>query len=990
MYTGSPEFALYLANKLGIDISLVSTKVLKKLANSKKQKEITGYTTITKGGRLLSLIEGKKKIDANTHGGKSQFVPITSSTDFIRIYLPMRPLRVPEFIVIDLDENDKRQLVELKKIIPEVNDTLITRTSTEHKGHVWFRYPQSTAATDYIVQSRDTKCSLIPGFSETDIFTSGVLFEGYLTTRTLKGAKREVPDFKYNFIQDKEVQVISQTSIARILSVLNQSKAKKRINNKGGYQAFSDSGLAATMRKYIVAHSVTKDRTKENTISESDVMYIYNTLFNPAIYVFDDAEHNPFTDNEVTSKSMSLFYSNSKTTVTRELGSLPRNPTSYNSLCMPQVTGAWEYYNNISLKVHSQDYLTFDEREAFIVKWLGQYVLPGELRPITIQGYLDVFWSEFGAGDIPYKEPITQMDISEKPDSLDSYLFGDYSMSDNYIYVPILIKHNSISKRKLCLINIETEHVKIDMDGDTVIYDVVDIEEKLFRTALHQKRREVQSDLTKNQVQSIKKEVDDWKGNIIRVATADIVKKFIFGMYDTIFYDTTIGSPVINTLIATPSLKIQKGEYTPPENVIHNIIYKQVAMSLASKEEMRTSTGSLLTLADGTPMTLALYYCMMLSYTLYNPKAPLGRFIMHGDGRTGKTRLADTIPRLLFPKDIIEVADKDNYVNAFTLDYSKIRVVVLNEIDYNSMKPNEKRKFNAMLKAVTEYGGTVKKELKFKDAGSQYVDTLTFETTNDIPSIEPEDTRVIVAKTSKSKDTELINKVHEEVGKLTQKSPETLEFAKFLRYLYDTNIDSNKPLHLSLTMNAPSTSYKKMLQIESVNNTERLHDMLLANGDLSPLEEYRDGSEYIDKRIDFLVGRTPIIYREDIDRIVIHMNDLRLMYWILSSKSEVETVDKEGAYIVGHEDFGDFNTSVTPAKLKHALKVTKLYHIDIPVEGRDTHILEYYDNITGHNEASKATVNRKTSKYVSIDVDPSLMYSIQNGAAPHIIKAEGI
>jgi hypothetical protein len=995
MSLNSIDFSLFLAEKLQIDTKFVSTQVLKKIAKSKKQKEIIGHPTITKGGRVISLYP-EKKLDAKTHGGKSQFEPITNNTDFVRIYLPTRPKRIPEFLVIDLDENDENQLADLIKIIPEASETLVTRTSKRHKMHVWFRYPQPTNNEEYIIQSRGTKCPLIPGYSNTDIFTVGILFEGYLTTRKLDNSKREKPDYRYCVVQDKDAQELSTTSIQKILSVLNQEKAKRRINSTTKYSTFSNSMLAATMRQYIKSTGVVQTYDKDNThthITEEDIMYIYNTLFNPAIYAYDTAETNPFADNtpstDTPEKLVSLYYKEDNKVVTKDINKLPKQPSRYNSICMPLVAGNWEYYNSTSLKVHSQDRLTFDERQEFIVKWLEEFVLPGVVnKNITIQGYLDHYWSEFGPGDVPYNEPITSIDVSDKPKELDDYLFGDYSMSGNYIYVPTLVTRLGMSKTKLTQVDINTEEVKCTADGELIYHDIKDIVEKLERTAIQQKRIETQAELTKNTIASIKKDVDDWKGNILVVEPTQVVNRFEFGKYDTVFYDEALGSPVINKLRATPALSVTKYKDDILDRIVNNPIFKQVWLTLPSNYSLRASTGEKLELVDGTIVSPAVYYCMMLAYTLFNPKAPLGRYIMHGEGRTGKTRLAATIPGLLFPKETIATATEDNYKGTFTLDYSLIRVVILNEIGYDSMSNKDKKAFAETLKAVTEYGGIVRKELKNQNATSQEVNVLTLETTNGIPHIPQDDTRIIVVETQKSTDLELVTALHNTLNTLTPSSPEVLEFAEYLRMLYDTNINNNTLLHLALTMNAPITEHKMSLQLQSVNNTEQLHDMLLVTGSLNALDEHRDGSDYLNKHIDFLLDRKPIVYRPDVGRIVIHMNDLRLLYWILSSKKDDMEYMVEGALDKNHENYGNFGKKVHKGSLRHALKTSKIYDIDLLPANSQNMYVKLYDKLTGLYELRRATDRKIRSHYVAIVPTSQLKYNIENGLATHTSVAE--
>jgi hypothetical protein len=990
MPLNSVSFSLFLAERLQIDTKFVSTRVLKKIAKSKKQKEIAGHTTITKGGRIISLYP-EKQLDAMTHGGKSQFEPITSSTDFIRLYLPTRAKRIPEFLVIDLDEDNENQLTDLIKVIPEAADTLVTRTSKRHKAHVWFRYPQPTSNEEYIIQSRGTKCPLIPGYTETDIFTVGILFEGYLTTRKLDNSKRETPDYRHCVIQDKDAQELSTTSIRKILSILDQEKAKRKVTSSTRYSAFSNSMLAATMRQYIKSAGVIQTYDKDTThthITEEDIMYIYNTLFNPAIYAYDTAEINPFIQDTVETsekpeKLVSLYYKEDNKIITKDINKLPKQPSKYSSICMPTIDSNWEYYNTTSLKVHSQDRLTFDERQEFITKWLEEFVLPGVVnKNITIQGYLDHYWSEFGPGDVPYNEPLTSIDISDKPKELDDYLFGDYSMSGNYIYVPTLVTRLGIAKTKLAQVDINTEDVKCTADGELIYHDIKDVVEKLERTAIQQKRIETQAELTKNTIASIKKDVDDWKGNILVVEPTQVVNRFEFGKYDTIFYDEALGSPVINKLKSTPALSVDKYKSDIVSRIVHNPIFKQIWLTLPSNYSLRASTGEKLKLVDGTPVSPAIYYCMMLAYTLYNAKAPLGRYIMHGEGRTGKTRLAATIPGLLFPKETIATATEDNYKGTFTLDYALIRVVILNEIGYDSMSNKDKKTFAETLKAVTEYGGIVRKELKNQNATSQEVNVLTLETTNGIPHIPQDDTRIIVVETQKSTDLALVTDLHNKLNALTPHSSEVLEFAEYLRMLYDTNINSNTPLHLALTMNAPITEHKMSLQLQSVNNTEQMHDMLLVTGSLDALDEHRDGSDYLNKHIDFILDRKPIVYRPDIGRIIIHINDLRLLYWILSKKDDVE-YEVEGAFDKNHENYGNFGKKVHKGNLRHALKVSKIYDIDLQPANAANVYIKLYDELTGLHELRRATDKKIRSNYVSIIPTSQLKYNIENGLATH-------
>jgi len=995
MQATNQEFALFLAKKLGFSEEQVSIKPLRKLALRKAQKLIKGRSTITHGGKIIQL-SPEKKIDANTFGGTNQFKPVLPTTDFFRVYLAKNANRIPEYLVIDLDSNNEEQYKELIKKIPEAKNTLITRTSTQYKLHVWFKYPPPSQDQinnlDYIIQTRTTKSNLLPGF-DTDIFTTGILFEGYLTNRMLNNSKREPKNYTKCIVNDADIQVLSDISILVLKNSIDNSRGKRILErgDTGNYIVYSDPILAATMKKYINAARIVEKYTNENeqnSIEYSDIMYIYNSLFNPAEYSDNNNNNNPFVDGEddagLDSKSISLYNYSSKKVVTKKLHQLSKNPNSINSLNMPVPQGNWSYYNNIALKVHSQCNLPFDERQEFIEKWLIQFVLPGSAKKLTIEGWRNMFWDEFSPGDVPYQEPISYNSIVDNPNSLDDYIFGDYSLSGKWLYVPTLYTKYGTSKLRLVQVHIDTEKVK--EEGDEIVRRTIeDVVSTLEATAINAKERELKTKITKKQIQNIKHDIDAWKRAILSAPTVQIVHQFKYKYYDTIWWDESKYCAILNTLQVPSTFKIQTYPDDITNSIIHNIIFKQISMTLATQESLYAYTGEKLTLSDGTVVTPALYYCLMLAWTLFNIHAPLGRFIIYStEGRTGKTTLTSTIPRLIFSESLVFTVNQDSYSGRFTPDYANIRVLSFNEINYNSMPPKDRDKFSDMLKDITEYNGWTRKELKSSNAKDQRVDVLALESTNYQPTITPDDTRVIVTQASKCRDAELIDFVRHGILKLKTSSPEVTEFAQYLRYLYDTNKDNNALLNQALTMHAPKNEQKAILQLHSVNNTSRLHDMILVNGDLNPLDDMRDGSKAVDSIIDFMLDRTPIIYRADIDRVVIHILDLRTLYWLLSKKDNTPfAIDTSKAFIEGSAEYADFGATAPKNNLLKALNAQRFYDIQLQPKDKNNHIIKLYDSITGINEMSKVGDKRKNSQYVMLPPMAQLEYNIKAGYAQH-------
>jgi hypothetical protein len=592
---------------------------------------------------------------------------------------------------------------------------------------------------------------------------------------------------------------------------------------------------------------------------------------------------------------------------------------------MPKIDDNYEYYRALTLAINSQEAVPFEDRVAFAKWWMENTILRApQYKSFDSQKYLDTFWGDLAPDLVPHKPQTldTLPDLSnqyiakskqewlqlskEEQSKIFEHNYNVYTINKiftfkhylpeaktkvEFAYLPIrsavgdlqFIIYNTFTKKANYVYGTNTlEVVSANYLKKHILPKVMnEISESVFDTNVNQLDKRHQKQVQRQAKEFIDRMFDKLYTltPIQPMATVDRQSLMNLNLY--------LQPPTYNMLDMPPTLRLSNKpeDHIPETKIKNNVLYQQFYYSIPEVEV--TDQGSNRPIiqyldADGNmkrPFTQLTWFHFVLSVAMFSDElAPMGIYVFYGQQGAGKSNMTSIIPQLLFGQSAREVSAMQ-LVSRFDPDLDMMRTLTLTETDFKDKKLAEM--LYEKLKVLGDYKVMYPLERKNKQVMNVPLDILVMMSSNYLPKIYSKDDRrwfPIEVKKSKNMPQNVLNRLQSSLRHMLPTSREVMDFARYLRWVYDMNINRSE-LQKYIKTEVPYTPVKQALQEISIQSSKNLlyH---IRNMELSYLYDAAE-DEREAEQLEAIVNGPSVIYEltdmQETDVLVLNRRDLTFL-----------------------------------------------------------------------------------------------------------------